>query len=275
MGIETGTTISALNAQWPLETDPTHEGNDHLQLIKDVLKKQFPGRAENGDPESGYAIPVTAKAEELNFLEGVTSNVQDQLDAESGTREGLIKRVADVVEVGQDDASMLLRTNGENAVVHTWDDPENPGTPINATVMNALNVVDLIYPVGSVIYSASATNPGDRFTGTTWIAQAEGRFIASVGTHTDANAHEGTIPAGDVVGGTYNHTLTEAELPSHTHNSKGGDAGGPLSGNNANYLTDRFLSGQGSTYPLEDTGGDQPHNNVPPGYGLYVWERTA
>ena len=268
MGIESGTTISSLNEQWPLETDPTHEGNDHIQLVKNVLKKQFPGRDEQGQPEDGYSIPVTAKAEELNFLEGVTSNVQAQLDAESGARSDLIRDVDTVVVVGMDanDHTLKLETTNVNGIVQAW---ENSGEQV-ATVMNSLNVVDLIYPVGSVIYSADATNPGDRFTGTTWEAVGEGRFIASVGTHTDINTDEGTIVAGDILGGTYNHTLTEAEMPAHTH------ALLSHSGSQDQAVRHYMTNGSPETTPqTESTGGSAPHNNVPPGYGLYVWERTV
>jgi len=42
MGIESGTTISALDRTNPLSSDPVSEGDDHLQLIKDVLQKTFP-----------------------------------------------------------------------------------------------------------------------------------------------------------------------------------------------------------------------------------------
>ena len=38
MGLETGTTIAALNAAWPLGTDPRSQGDDHLRLIKAVVK---------------------------------------------------------------------------------------------------------------------------------------------------------------------------------------------------------------------------------------------
>ena len=41
MGIETSTTISGLNALWPLGTDPRAEGDNHLRLVKAVLQEGF------------------------------------------------------------------------------------------------------------------------------------------------------------------------------------------------------------------------------------------
>ncbi len=86
MPLETGTTISSLNKDWPLNTDQVLQGDDHLRLLKSVLLSQFNGGAD------GLSEVVNANAEEMNFLVGVTSNIQDQLDAldakeefESGT----------------------------------------------------------------------------------------------------------------------------------------------------------------------------------------------
>lgn len=76
MGIEAGTTLSQLRDDWPLVNDPVHRGDDHLRLIKQVLKAQFPGVA--GD---GLASPITATEAELNYLSGVTSSIQTQLNA--------------------------------------------------------------------------------------------------------------------------------------------------------------------------------------------------
>jgi hypothetical protein len=42
MGLETGNYISDLIATNPPGTDPKSQGDDHLRLIKDVLKKTFP-----------------------------------------------------------------------------------------------------------------------------------------------------------------------------------------------------------------------------------------
>ena len=56
MGLETATTISGLQSTNPLSTDLINKGDDHLRLIKSVLKTQFPGAGG-----SGFAVPITAK----------------------------------------------------------------------------------------------------------------------------------------------------------------------------------------------------------------------
>jgi len=42
MGLETGTTINELDPSWPLPNDPVSQGDDHLVLLKKILKAQFP-----------------------------------------------------------------------------------------------------------------------------------------------------------------------------------------------------------------------------------------
>jgi hypothetical protein len=68
MAIETATTLSGLVTANPTSIDPIAQGDDHLRLIKDVLKTQFPGAAGQG-----YAIPILATEAELNLLVGLTS----------------------------------------------------------------------------------------------------------------------------------------------------------------------------------------------------------
>jgi len=81
MPIETGQSISDLIATNPTGNDPQSEGDDHLRLIKDVLKHQFPGAAG-----LGFAIPIAATEAELNYSEGLNSNIQSQIDnISSGT----------------------------------------------------------------------------------------------------------------------------------------------------------------------------------------------
>ena len=76
MGLELATTIKQLQKLWPEPSDDVSQGDDHLRLLKKVLKLIFPGA--NGE---GFAIPITATEEEINYLRGVASNVQEQLNA--------------------------------------------------------------------------------------------------------------------------------------------------------------------------------------------------
>lgn len=63
MGLESANTIATLDSSWPLISDKRSEGDDHLRLIKSVLKAQFPGSSGNG-----FATPLTVTEAELNAL---------------------------------------------------------------------------------------------------------------------------------------------------------------------------------------------------------------
>ena len=76
MPLETGSTINDLDQTWPLGSDKVLEGDNHLRLLKAVLKSQFPGINGNG-----FATPILATEMEINFLSGVTSSIQNQINA--------------------------------------------------------------------------------------------------------------------------------------------------------------------------------------------------
>ena len=78
MGLESDNvnTINGLDPSWPLSSDATIDGDDHIRLIKRVLKNIFP----NGQSGSGFNKPVLATVDELNHLQGAESNIQDQID---------------------------------------------------------------------------------------------------------------------------------------------------------------------------------------------------
>ena len=141
-----------------------------------------------------------------------------------------------------------------------------------------------LYPVGAVIFSADNINPGVRFSGTTWTQEAEGRFIAGVGTGNDGTNTQ-AVPAGNDSTGKYKHTLTEAELPSHNHKTFKDISSS--TNNTANFAARKDASGGSQNYaiqsttetpdvfPTSNTGSGTAHNNTPPSFGLYVWKRTA
>jgi hypothetical protein len=68
MGIESGTYVTDLVATNPPGTDPKSQGDDHLRLIKSVLKNTFPGAdgAVNVEPATGGFVGVPG----LEFPDG-------------------------------------------------------------------------------------------------------------------------------------------------------------------------------------------------------------
>ena len=143
-------------------------------------------------------------------------------------------------------------------------------------------IVDLIYPVGAIVITANSTAPS--YPGTTWARKAEGKFIAGVGTGNDGSENV-TIAAGDDESqsnqGKYNVALDESQMPSHTHkytspiasgqpNAKGIGAG--IGAPNQNHAV-WSIPNDDNTLP--NSGGNQPHTNIPPWFGAYVWERTS
>jgi len=70
MGLETGTYINSLNAANPLGTDAKSAGDDHIRLLKATIKATFPN----------ITGALTATHTQLNFVTGVTSAIQTQLD---------------------------------------------------------------------------------------------------------------------------------------------------------------------------------------------------
>lgn len=71
MSLETGTYISDLVVTNPTSSDPKSQGDDHIRLVKSAVKATFPNVA-------GAVTPTHA---ELNYVGGVTSAIQTQINA--------------------------------------------------------------------------------------------------------------------------------------------------------------------------------------------------
>lgn len=157
-------------------------------------------------------------------------------------------------------------------------------TPNNNITLDVIltGLMNSVYPIGSIIFSADNVNPSGRFGGT-WQQIAKGRFIVGVGQGTDINSEAKSYSSGNDNIGEYSHKLTTLEMPKHRHSiySAGGDA--PDSGAGAgfgiaqNFDSPSIPSGGPVllTNALSLQGDDQYHNNAPPACGMYVWERTA
>ena len=74
MTVETASYISQLDDTLPLSGDKKSEGDNHLRLVKTVLRTQF--------PNFGTAA-MNASTTELNYVVGVTSSIQTQISAKA------------------------------------------------------------------------------------------------------------------------------------------------------------------------------------------------
>lgn len=132
------------------------------------------------------------------------------------------------------------------------------------------NIIDLIYPVGSIYMSVNATSPQTLFGGS-W-TQLKDRFLLGAGTTYTAGA----------TGGAATHTLTVNEIPAHSHtnlyyNASGTGTSGVTWGYNytSNSSHSFRSSASESSGGIGNTGGSKAHNNMPPYLVVYMWKRTA
>jgi hypothetical protein len=82
MALETATYISQLTATNPTTSDSVAQGDDHLRMLKTVLKTQFSGLTgttaiSSSAAELNILDGVTSTAAELNILDGVTSTATE------------------------------------------------------------------------------------------------------------------------------------------------------------------------------------------------------
>jgi microcystin-dependent protein len=151
-------------------------------------------------------------------------------------------------------------------------------TAFVTAAMTAATINNLVYPVGSVYVNATvATNPATLLGVGTWVAYGEGRVPVG-------KASSGTFDTLGATGGAETQALTEANLPSHNHNSvHGGSSGsGRPSGFSAVSNSSSPYNFGGGTddddwgiSTTSSTGSGTAHNNLQPYIVVYMWKRTA
>ena len=142
------------------------------------------------------------------------------------------------------------------------------GSVIDANV-NVIEVLKKAYPIGSVYINASnATNPASLLGFGTWVAFGAGKVMVGL------DAGDTSFDTAGETGGEKTHTLTVAEMPSHSHTKtvipKDNVWAAPNEGWNYSYTS-------GTTYQhsTDATGGGGSHNNLQPYIVVYFWKRTA
>ena len=332
MGLEANTSstyINGLVGTNPTTADPLSEGDNHLRLIKDVLKRSFPAvtgavtvsnnQINNGIADTSTATNVatpstlvkrdasgnfSATVITSNFIGNLIGDMQGDIYASNGINRILNNGTdgtdaiftgtaakASAIEVDGVSADVEHRmvfgedNDGINAPEYLYKDSAanftyNPSTNAltagsfvgavalsNVTglqsALDAKTTLLAVWPIGSIYTSVTSANPSTLFGGN-WEAFGAGRVLIGLDSaDTDFDAVEET-------GGAKTHTLTTAEMPSHTHTFT---AFQTISGSN-NRTGGGALSASASS-TTASTGGGGAHNNVQPYIVVYMFKRIA
>lgn len=135
------------------------------------------------------------------------------------------------------------------------------------------NLLNTIYPVGSIYMSVNNTNPSILFGGT-WESWGAGRVPVGV------DVNDTAFDTVEETGGEKTHTLTTTEMPSHGHSVTWQSNCPPwLQAGGYGQIT---ASGSGGankanigSITINNTGGSGAHNNLQPYITCYMWKRTA
>ena len=156
-------------------------------------------------------------------------------------------------------------------IKNVWQDGETIAT---AEKMNHIEdgIADLynaIFPVGQIVIKGDNEDYSN-WLGFTWERTAVGKVLVGIdSTDTDFNEIGKTSGEKKV-------TLTVAQMPKHTHNLKtGARTNAWTEPNYAISYQYQAASTANSSEGIENTGGNQPHNNLQPYQVVAYWKRIA
>ena len=166
-------------------------------------------------------------------------------------------------------------------------------------------VIDIVYPVGSIWETTTTDDPNILWAGTTWVKMDAGRVLVAAGSYTESGTTY-TYNLGDT-GGEAKHQLSTDELANHSHStSNAGDHQHYIANDNENtgsvltnslYMIRKYTynsyenfelygsnagawigltNNNGShTHWITSTGGNAKHENRMPYIVINRWKRTA
>ena len=153
------------------------------------------------------------------------------------------------------------------------------------------DLIDILYPVGSIYTTTGSQNPNAMWAGTTWEKYAAGRVLMGAGSYIE-NGTTYTYTNG-ATGGEVKHRLTVDEMPSHGHSASCSTAGPHThkvsasihgggswhEGNDGDEgmatITTSSAGEHSHTVTISSTGGNGAHENRQPYIVVSFWRRTA
>ncbi len=303
-----------------------------INANKTLITNEQADRAKAIDDIKNYYYPLTGGAltqqticrnvdDDCLCLYGGTRPIDDNNNPiEQGAILILNGKDRVVTNVRNDDISCTLRAVDTNSTPHDlnvkasgkleWNGKNivRSVNNVNADTNGNVNIIDKVYPVGSIYMSVVNNSPAN-FIGGTWVALNEGRVLIG------ANS---TYTAGKT-GGEFTHKITVAELPEHNHSASTASAGAHThtastnstgdhahnyvcyktaeavynlggsshimnvgstlattsAGTHSHTVTIASADAHTHTVTVNNTGSGSAMNNMQPYLAVYMWKRTA
>lgn len=280
MGLESASSINDLVATNPVGgTDPKGEGDDHLRMIKSVLKACFPGLSGAlGRKVSKTANFNVVKTDNTVFFD-CSGTIVLTMDAAAtlgaGHSFGFYVRSGTV----QIDPNAAELVNGASSIVLTagaWGFVFCSGTDFTAVGNFALpdGVIVPAWPIGSVFVSVSSVNPASTIGYGTWVAFGTGKAIVGIDpANTLMDTVEETFGVPDTVLPSHTHTIND---PGHYHiYNELINGAGFATGNNDRHINQSATNSAVTGISVNTAGVAATNKNYQPSIAVYLWKRTA
>lgn len=197
---------------------------------------------------------------------------KDSLDTKANSNHTHTKsEITDFPSIPSKTSDLTNDGDGSNVFVKDNDSRlSDARTPLAHTHLSSdvTDLIDVIYPVGSIYMSVNSVNPSTLFGGT-W-EQIEDKFLLASGT---SYSNGSTGGSADAVVVTHNHSVSDTYVlttsgGSITRNSTAGTTGTKVS--------NLLQSADGVTRnTIGNTGTSGVGKNMPPYLAVNIWKRTA
>ena len=246
---------------------------DYIYLLKQDGNNHTPiGLSTDASDAYTPANPPPYPVTSVNGKTGVVTGLYDQNNQPPYP----VRKIND--KTGEVKLKVVDVANGESQDSNSYifiDESENP-----------VNIVDIIYPIGSIYMNLNNVSPSVLFGGE-WVS-INGRFL--IGTGSPDNNDDGTSPgtynfSSGVKGGEKDHKITVKEMATHRHTGVrvaqnyltawASENSGTVSGFQLSSLFKTELGNDLNQFSGDYSGGNEPHNNMPPYIAVYMWKRVS
>lgn len=266
MPLDNGNYISEFNLSNPVgNIDKVSQVDDFIREVKKMVKQSFPNINKQ----------TRINSDELNFLKDYIVRVGANWDMKNSAliNVAVIDNNTAVQPRSYNDARYLIKTSNLGDVPNKSVAVQNLMGGLDGASAGYANmrthVVNMVYPVGSIYENYSrGNNPRDFFGTGTWAAWAQGRVRIGNGSTGDTRGEVRNFGNGQT-GGEFQHVLSAAEMPAHSH-------GIPIASGEKGWSAAE-QAGHDAGYGAQTTsaGGNAAHNNMQPYVSCFVWVRTA